>query len=199
MQTVFLVDDHVMVRRGLEARLTATGRFRITGEAAALDEARNLLANPEEPPDLVILDLELRDDDGLCLIGALKEQGGKMPAVLVYSVFEDPFRIQSALHLGARGYVSKSAGEDEFFAAVDAVLAGEIWLAPHLELKNAAAPDIYAMFTRREREILELVLKHSDNAAIAKKLGLKTRTVENYLSRIYEKTGAATRNDLMAL
>jgi NarL family two-component system response regulator LiaR len=199
MQTVFLVDDHVMVRRGLEARLTATGRFRIAGEAAALDEARDLLVNMEEPPDLVILDLELGDDNGLCLIGVLQERGGKTPAVLVYSVFEDPFRIQSALHLGARGYVSKSAGEAEFLAAVDAVLAGEIWLDPRLELKSAAAPDIYALFTRREREIFELVLKRFTNAAIAKKLSLKPRTVENYLSRIYAKTGAAARSDLMDL
>jgi NarL family two-component system response regulator LiaR len=199
MQTVFLVDDHVMVRRGLEARLSSTGRFRIAGEAATLNEARELLANLEEPPDLVILDLELGDDNGLELIGALQERGGKTPAVLIYSVFEDPFRIQAALHLGARGYVSKSAGETEFLTAVDAVLAGETWLDPRLELKNAAAPDIYAMFTRREREILELVLKRLDNAAIAKKLSLKTRTVENYLSRIYTKTGAAARSDLMAL
>jgi NarL family two-component system response regulator LiaR len=199
MQTVFLVDDHVMVRRGLEARLTVTGRFCITGEAAALAEARNLLAGLEEPPDLVILDLGLGDDNGLELMGTLKERGGKMPAVLVYSVFEDPFRIQSALHLGARGYVSKSAGEAEFLAAVDAVLAGDLWLAPHLELKSAAVPDIYAMFTRREREILELVLKRFDNAAIAKRLALKRRTVENYLSRIYEKTGVTARSGLMAL
>jgi NarL family two-component system response regulator LiaR len=197
MRTVFLVDDHVMLRRGLEARLA--GRFRIAGEAASLAEARNLLANLEEPPDLVILDLELGDDNGLELIGDLQARGGKMPAVLVYSVFEDPFRIQAALHLGARGYVSKSAGEAEFLTAVDAVLAGKIWLDPRLELKSAAAPDIYAMFTRREREIFELVLKRLDNAAIAKKLALKPRTVENYLSRIYAKTGAAARSDLMAL
>ncbi|MDR1930285.1 MAG: response regulator transcription factor [Treponema sp.] len=199
MQTVFLVDDHVMIRRGLEARLTAAGRFRIAGEAAALDEARRLLGALEEPPDLVILDLELGDDNGLELIGALKERGGKMPAILIYSVFEDPFRIQAALHAGAMGYVSKSAGEAEFLAAVDAVLSGGPWLAPHLELKSAAAPDIYARFTRREREIFELVLKRLDNAAIAKKLSLKTRTVENYLSRIYSKTGAAARSGLLDL
>jgi NarL family two-component system response regulator LiaR len=197
MRTVFLVDDHVMLRRGLEARLA--GRFRIAGEAAALAEARALLANLEEPPDLVILDLELGDDNGLELLETLRARGGNMPAVLVYSVFEDPFRIQAALHLGARGYVSKAAGEAEFLAAVDAVLAGRLWLDPRLELKSAAAPDIYALFTRREREIFELVLKRLDNAAIAKKLALNPRTVENYLSRIYTKTGAATRSGLMDL
>jgi NarL family two-component system response regulator LiaR len=207
MQTVLLIDDHVMVRRGLEARLIATGRFRIAGEAASLPEARNLLTSAELPPDLIILDLELGDDNGLELIGALKKQYGAsgkvpcgtIPAILVYSVFEDPFRIQSALHLGARGYVSKSAGEDELLAAVDAVLAGRIWLDPQLELKSKIVPDIYALFTKREREILALVQKRYDNATIAKKLALKIRTVENYLSRIYAKTGAATRNELFTL
>jgi DNA-binding NarL/FixJ family response regulator len=59
-----------MVRRGLEARLTAAGRFRIAGEAAALAEARNLLETLEAPPDLVILDLELGNDNGLEFIEA---------------------------------------------------------------------------------------------------------------------------------
>jgi NarL family two-component system response regulator LiaR len=97
---------------------------------------------------LIILDLELGDDDGLALIGAIKERGGKKPAVLVYSVFEDPFRIQSALYQRALRYVSKSAGETELLAAIDTVLSGRTWLHPRLELKSAAVPDIYALFTR---------------------------------------------------
>ncbi|GHV55688.1 DNA-binding response regulator [Spirochaetia bacterium] len=197
MQTIVLVDDHVMIRRGLAARLTAAGRFHIAGEAAALTEARLLLENSETAPDLIILDIELGDDNGLALIGTIKERDGKKPAVLVYSVFEDPFRIQSAMHLGAQGYVSKSAGETELLSAIDAVLAGQTWLDPRLELKNTRAPDIYDLFTRREREILEMVQKHYDNAKIARNLTLTLRTVENYLSRIYDKTGAGSRNDLI--
>jgi NarL family two-component system response regulator LiaR len=181
----------------LAARLAAAGRFSIAGEAASLEEARRLLAGPDTAPDLIILDRELGDENGLELIGGIPDRGGRKPAVLVYSVFEDPFRIQSALHLGARGYVSKSAGEPELLAAIDAVLAGLTWLDPRLELKSAAAPDIYALFTRREREILELVQKRYDNVRIAKTLSLKLRTVENYLSRIYDKTGAVSRNDLL--
>ena len=197
MQTILLVDDHVMIRRGLAARLASSGRFSIAGEAASLEEARRLLAGPDTAPDLIILDIELGDENGLELIGGIPERGSRKPAVLVYSVFEDPFRIQSALHLGTRGYVSKSAGEPELLAAIDAVLAGLTWLDPRLELKSAAAPDIYALFTRRECEILELVQKRYDNVRIAKTLDLKLRTVENYLSRIYDKTGAGSRNDLI--
>jgi NarL family two-component system response regulator LiaR len=197
MQTIVLVDDHVMIRRGLAARLGSTGRFCVVGEAATLGEARGLLESLENAPDLVILDIGLGDDNGLELMGAAPEREGKIPAILVYSVFEDPFRIQSALHAGARGYVSKSAGEPELLAAIDAVLEGDLWLDPRLEPKSAAAPDIYALFTRREREILELAQKNYDNAKIAKALALKPRTVENYLSRIYAKTGAASRNDLL--
>jgi NarL family two-component system response regulator LiaR len=202
MFSVFLVDDHVMVRRGLESRLSAAGRFRIIGEAASLSQGQSQLAGLESPPDLIILDLELGDENGLDLIATLKKQyapSGKMPAILVYSVVEDPFRIQSALHMGARGYVSKSAGEAELFAAVDAVLEGRIWLDPNLELKAKTVPDIYSLFTQREREILMLVQKRCDNAAIAKKLSISVRTVENYLSRIYAKTGTAVRSDLLAL
>ncbi|GHV74414.1 DNA-binding response regulator [Spirochaetia bacterium] len=197
MQTLVLVDDHVMIRRGLAARLAAVGCFAIAGEAASLTEAHGLLAGLEDAPDLIILDIELGDENGLELIGAVQEREGKKPAVLVYSVFEDPFRIQSALYLGARGFVSKASGETELLAAIDTVLAGGVWLDPRLELKNSGAPDLYALFTQREREILELVQKQYDNQKIAKTLALKVRTVENYLSRIYAKTGARFRTDLM--
>jgi NarL family two-component system response regulator LiaR len=197
MQTILLVDDHVMIRRGLAARLTAAGRFIILGEAASLGEALGFLVNLDTAPDLIILDIELGDENGLALIGGIPERGGRKPAVLVYSVFEDPFRIQSALHRGARGFVSKASGETELLAAIDAVLAGKLWLDPRLELKNSDTPDLYALFTRREREIMELVQKRYDNIKIAKTLNLKPRTVENYLSRIYDKTGAASRIDLM--
>jgi DNA-binding NarL/FixJ family response regulator len=197
MQAIVLVDDHVMIRRGLAAQLAATGRFHITGDAATLAEAQILLENAETAPDLVILDIALGDDNGLELIKMIKKTGVQKPAVLVYSVFEDPFRIQSALYQGALGYVSKSAGETELLAAIDAVLRGNIWLDPRLELKSASVPGIYALFTRHEREIFTLVQKHYDNAAIAKTLAIKLRSVENYLSRIYHKTGAASRNDLI--
>jgi DNA-binding NarL/FixJ family response regulator len=197
MRTILLVDDHVMIRRGLAARLSAEGRFCIAAEAASLSEARGLLATLNRAPDLVILDIALGDENGLELIGAVQERGGGTSAVLVYSVFEDLFRIQSAMHLGARGYVSKAAGEAELLAAVDAVMAGRIWLDPKLKLKNTAAPDIYSLFTRREREILSLVQNHYDNPKIAKTLSLQLRTIENYLSRIYDKTGTTSRNDLI--
>jgi NarL family two-component system response regulator LiaR len=203
LHRLILIDDHHMIRRGFADYFSQTGRFAIAGEAASLQEAYALFEKPQTPPDLILLDIELGEDNGLELIAWLKEkyahENTPVPAVLVYSVFEDVFRVQSALRMGACGYVSKAADETEIAAALDAVLAGECYVDTRLMEKMTSLPDFYSRLTRREREILALIQKNYDNNRIARELGLGLRTVENYLSRIYDKTGAATRGELVRL
>jgi DNA-binding NarL/FixJ family response regulator len=123
----------------------------------------------------------------------------KAPAVLVYSIYEDPLRIQAALHQGARGYVSKSASEEEIAAALEAILNNETYLEPKLAEKITEKPNLYRALTKQERAILELIQKNFDNHKIARELSLNLRTVENYLSRLYAKTGVQSRGDLVKL
>jgi NarL family two-component system response regulator LiaR len=200
MTSIVLVDDHPMIRRGFAAYLAGTGRFTVRGEAASLGEARTLFRSLAVPPGLVLLDIELGDENGLELIDFLKKHyGGQKPAVLVYSIFEAPFRVQAAVNRGAAGYISKSAGEAEIGAALDAVLRGERYVEKKLAEKTREKGDVYNLLTRREREILSLVQKNYNNRRISGRLALEIRTVENYLTRIYAKTGARSRGDLARL
>jgi NarL family two-component system response regulator LiaR len=198
-----LIDDHRMIRKGFAAYLTETSRFSVVGEASSLQEAHTLFEKLSALPALVLLDIELGGDNGLELIPWLKEKYTRehkpVPAVLVYSVFEDPFRVQSALHMGARGYISKLADEGEISAALDAVLAGKSYVDKRLVEKMTNLPDFYSRLTRREREILSLVQKNYNNSRIARELKVELCTIENYLSRIYDKTGTTTRGDLVKL
>jgi DNA-binding NarL/FixJ family response regulator len=212
MHTVVIIDDHPMMRKALVSYLAKTGVFSVVGEAASLGEAKNMLEQFEEAPELALLDIELKGENGLDLIRFLRENpSGKSkkknhlsgtslrPMFLVYSMFDDPFRVQSAVHMGARGYISKTVEESEIAKALEAILRGEIYIEEHLKLKVSQVPDVYACLTKKERLILDLIQKKFDNKDIARELSLKIRTVENYVSRIYSKTGADGRGDLCRL
>ncbi|MFP3043750.1 response regulator transcription factor [Treponema primitia] len=199
---VLLIEDHPLTRRGLASCLTDTGRCSIAGEAGSLAEAQRVI-ELHFPVDVVILDISLGEENGLDFIVYLKKYSDlrkvKMPAVLVCSVYEDPFRIRSAIDIGAMGYVPKSAGEKELLRAIDTVMRGELFIDPRLEIKIKTQPDVYAKFTKREREVLTLVKQNYDNQRIAASLSLGLHTVENHISHIYFKTGLTKRTELRNL
>jgi NarL family two-component system response regulator LiaR len=200
MHSVILVDDHPMLRKGIASWLEETGRFSVAGEASSLKEARGLFADSGNPADLVLLDIALGEENGLELIAWLKTKyNAEGPAVLVYSVFEETFQVQSALNLGARGYISKDSGEEEMSRALETVLNGGYYVNKRLAEKIEESPGVYDCLTKREKEILTLIQKNYTNGGIAKTLSISIRTVENYLSRIYDKTGAANRGELIKL
>jgi NarL family two-component system response regulator LiaR len=200
---VLIIDDHPMMRRGFGDCLIDTGRFLIAGEADSLEAGRAMLEHLKAPPDLIILDISLGDENGLDFIGMAKDLCAarkiRVPPVLIYSVFEDPFRVQTAMQLGARGYVSKSAGEPELLRAIDRALAGEWHLDEKLAVTVQKNEGLYDLFTRREREILMLVKQDYDTRLIAALCGITPRTVENHLSHIYYKTGLKNREQLRSL
>jgi len=138
MTYIVFIDDHLMLTNAIGVWLEATGRFTIAGTAASLEEARKLMKELVPLPQIVILDISLSSgkqdsvqEDGLTFIPELekicKERKAPMPAVLVCSMYEDPFLVQRAMDLGAKGYVAKSAVAGEITTAIDALLAGETY------------------------------------------------------------------------
>jgi NarL family two-component system response regulator LiaR len=219
---IVIIDDHPLMRRGFWDCLVDTGRFVIAGEADSLEAGRVLMeqmmkapagtagargppenSNRGSPPDLIILDIGLGDDNGLDFIGILKtlsaSRGMIDPPVLVCSVFEDPFRVRTAVQLGARGYISKSAGEAELIRAIDMIIGGGRYIDRRFEPAMQKNGDLYAQFTRREREILTLIKQRYGNKEIAGICRISLRTVENHLSHIYLKTGIKSREGLISL
>jgi NarL family two-component system response regulator LiaR len=200
---VLLIDDHPLMRYGLAAYLEDTGRFSVIGSAGSLEEGRRFIeeAGGDVFPRLIILDILLGAENGLEFIeffkGFCKTRKITMPVVLVCSVFEDPFRVKTALRMGAAGYISKSANETELLRAIDAVLSGESYIDPRLKLKIDRNPDVYGRFTRRERQILTMVKQNYTNQRIAAELFISLRTVENHISHIYLKAGCYTRQALI--
>jgi len=210
---VLLIDDHPMINSGLSSVLEETGKFSVCGKVTSLAQAKqfietaaasnNSISAKTSFPSFIILDILLGEENGLEFLPFLenfcKKNKIPKPLVLVCSVLEEPFRIQSALEKGASGYVSKTGEKKELLDAIAAVQRGEIYISKEHSAIVMNTYGLYAKFTKRELEIINLIKKNKTNQQISSELGITIRTVENHMSNLYFKTGVSNRQELMRL
>ena len=191
MIRALLVDDHQIVRSGVRKVLEATGRIEVVGEAAGVAEALERAGLLR--PDVVVLDLTLRDGSGLDAIAELRAAGAR---VVILSMQDEPAYARKAFELGAQGYVVKDAADVELADAIDAVLGDRIYVHPALAARLVMAePD--DDLTERERQILRLIALGYTNQEIAGQLFLSVRTIEAHRRHILDKLRLSTRADLV--
>jgi two-component system, NarL family, invasion response regulator UvrY len=194
---ILLVDDHIVVREGVRRLLAGIGGIELR-EAATGDEALAMFA--KERPDLVLLDLNLTGIGGLELLRRLLANDEKV-RVVVFSMHAEPIYAARALRLGARGYVSKSAGADELVTAVKRVAEGgryvEQEIASELAFSELSAEDPLQQLTTREIEILRLLGEGNSLTEIAQSIGVAYKTVANTCSIIKSKLGVERTADLI--
>ena len=155
-------------------------------------------------PDVLVLDVNLPDANGLEVTRRLRAQGTST-AILILTVHNDSQMVLALLEAGATGYVLKDEALDMLANAVRTAARGETWLSPsvagqvvHRAVKPAEAsrqPD--EPLTARELEVLRLLAQGLDNDAIAQRLVLTKRTVQNHISLIYDKLGVTSRTEAL--
>ncbi|HEX8975251.1 MAG TPA: response regulator transcription factor [Solirubrobacteraceae bacterium] len=197
--TIVLADDHAIVRSALRALLEAEDEFEVVAEAARAEEAaRKVLAYK---PAVIVLDLSMPGGSSLTMIPKMLE-ASPGTAVVVLTMEDEPRFAREALRLGALGFVLKEAADSELVAAVRAARRGLRYLNPQLGGLIAAQPETPPGppddLTEREVEVLRLVALGHTNAEISQELFLSVRTVESHRAHIQQKTGRATRADLVA-
>jgi DNA-binding NarL/FixJ family response regulator len=188
--TLYLVDDHQLVREGLRAVLEAAGH-QVVGEAADLTPALADLARLR--PQVLLLDLQLGDRSGLELLAELQRRTLPVRAI-VLSMSSQPRNVAEAMRLGAWGYVLKGAPSKELLEAIDAVVQGRRHLASQvadlaLQGLTAAGDDPFDSLSPRERQIVKMVVEGQSSAAIGSSLHLSPKTVDTYRSRLMGKLG----------
>ncbi|MEW6706414.1 MAG: response regulator transcription factor [Pseudomonadota bacterium] len=188
--SLYLVDDHQMVREGLRAVLEAAGH-QVVGEAA--EPTRALAEITRLEPELLLLDLHLGERSGLELLAELQRRGLPVRS-LVLTMSSQPRNVAEALRLGAAGYVLKGAPARELLQAIDTVVAGRRYLCADvadIALQALAGPsdDPLSTLSPRERQILSLVVQGHSSAAIGGTLHLSPKTVDTYRSRLMSKLG----------
>ncbi|PRH80763.1 DNA-binding response regulator [Streptomyces solincola] len=197
--TVFLLDDHEVVRRGIHDLLDGEPDLSIVGEAATAEQA--LARVPALRPDVAVLDVRLPDGDGVAVCRELRSRQPDL-ACLMLTSFDDEEALLDAIMAGASGYVLKQITGTDLVSAVRTVASGQSLLDPgatgRVMARLRAGPadeddDGYASLTERERSVLELVGEGLTNREISRRLYISEKTVKNNISRLLAKLGVERR------
>ena len=198
--SLVLVDDHPFLLDGLEQLLSLDPDFEVLAKCGTAGEA--LHAAETLVPDVLILDLRLREGDGFSVLRELA--GRARPAVIVLTATENEEDLLEAARLGARGVVLKAMAPRTLEESIRVVHSGGEWLTvegqnlserlAHRQVVEGAIAD---RLTSREIEVLRLLASHYENDEIARHLGLTTGTVKIHVHHVYRKLGVSGRQELL--
>lgn len=196
--TVFIVDDHVVVREGLRALLSTDDTIEIIGDAGNGVQATEKVSALN--PDVILMDLVMPEQDGIQTIQQLKAQGC-MSRILVLTSFAEDDKVLTAIKAGALGYLLKDSAPDDILEAIHHVFNNETSLHPTIARKliqelhqpTTTAPPYGETLTEREVEVLKLVAKGLGNQEIADQMVISERTVRTHVSNILGKLHLVNR------
>ncbi len=197
---VMVVDDHVVVRNGIEYSLMAFEDIELVGAAESGEEAVRLCA--ELQPDVILMDMLMPGMNGVEATRAVLKQCPQVRVIALTS-FQKGDLVRDALQAGALSYLLKDVGVTELVNAIRAACAGQSVLAPAaakaLLRVTHQPPEIGSDLTEREIQVLVLVVAGKSNADIAQELGISLSTARFHVSTILSKLGAANRAEAAAL
>ncbi len=198
---ILIVDDHSMVREGLRLRISAFSDLEVCGEAVSEEEA--MLLVKQTSPQLIIVDISLKDGHGIELIKRVKSDYPNIK-MLVSSGFQESLYAERALRAGALGYLNKQDSGEKVIEAIRTVLRGERYVSPEItqRLVNQAlgtkheSKDPIDLLTDRELEIFRMIGQGLTSGAIAESLLLSSHTIDTHRENIKRKLGLKNAAEL---
>jgi len=199
---VLVVDDHPMVRRGFAEVIEGEEDLSVCGEAG--DAATAMRIVESEHPELMIVDISLKDLNGIELVKQVKARHPGI-TMLVCSMHDESLYAERALHAGAMGYINKEESADRMIEAIRTVLDGKIFLSErmsdrllHRMVDHEEQPgDSMSSLTDRELEVFELFGRGKSTREIAEALHLSTKTVDAHRQKIKSKLNLRNSNELI--
>lgn len=198
---LLLVDDHPIVRDGLLSILGTQPDFTVVGEAG--DGKMAVALADQHDPDVILLDLEMPEQDGVETLRALRQRNPGV-RVIVFTAYDTDERIVTAVQAGAQGYLLKGVPRQELFNAIRVVHGGGSLLQPIVaaklmhHMRQPAQPSVEPL-TPREQEVLALLARGLQNKEIAAALTITERTVKFHVSAILTKLNATNRTEAVAV
>ncbi|MDA0244035.1 MAG: response regulator transcription factor [Chloroflexi bacterium] len=197
---VLLVDDHLMVRRGLAAFLQVFDDLELVGEAGSGETALQLCA--KNLPDVVLMDMLMPEMDGVATTRQLRQQFPTVQVIALTS-FKEQKLVQDVLQAGAIGYLLKDVSAEVLAEAIRAAHSGRTTLSPEIAQALIRAstqpPPPGHDLTEREQAVLALLVEGLNNTEIAEKLFVSPSTIKSHVSHILAKFGVASRTEVVAL
>jgi DNA-binding NarL/FixJ family response regulator len=199
---LYLVDDHPIVREGLAQVLAGEPDFEVVGQAEEAAGARRDIARLK--PDLAIIDLHLREGDGLELIKSLIQMDPGL-RILVLTMHAEPYYAERALRAGAKGFLTKEEAGDQILVAIRKILSGDVYvserISSHLLTRllggTARGTDPCERLSDREMQVFEMIGAGRGTKEIAAELNLSAKTIETYRANIKEKLGLKEGSELV--
>ena len=200
---ILIVDDHALVRRGLAGLIGDEPNLEVCGEADNINDALALVRTEE--PDVAIVDISLKNENGLELIKRIKAVNRSIK-ILVSSMHEETLFAERAIHAGASGYIEKGEQDDFIIEAIRVILDGKIYLSAPMRERiiqgsvGREEPSDRSPFERlsdRELVVFQLVGQGLRTSQIAKNLHLSVHTIETHRENVKRKLKLATGSELV--
>lgn len=198
-KTIVLVDDHAMMREGIQSWIEKHMDWKITGSLANITEATDFLNNcfqNNTMPEIIIIDIDLGKESGFTLVEKVKKLYPELK-IIMYSMHQEQGYAIQATRSGANAYISKASDSVEFKTCIEKVSRGEKYLEESLVEKNSKISELMDFMTKKEKAVFQELLKGASNEDIAESLDISTHSVEVYVSKIYDKTDIRSRTELI--
>ena len=200
---IVIVDDHPIVRQGLKELINHENDLTVCGQAGDAHQAIKIIKSLS--PDMVIVDITLKEKNGMELIKDIKVQYPNLP-VLALSMHDETLYAERAIRAGARGYIMKQQATEKVVAAIRKVLKGEVYISERMVakvmgklagVKTETSVSPLDCLSDRELEVFLMIGKGHGTRQIARKLHLSIKTIETYRSHIKEKLNFGDSTELL--
>lgn len=198
---IIVADDHSIVRSGIKFAVATQNNLSIEDEASSFNELMDLLSKKDY--DLLILDLNLGDRNGISSIREISDIYSELPILILSMFSEDPYALQS-IQAGALGYLNKTMVSEELINAIKTVMNGKVYLSklyldtlPYGTPLEKTSKSAIASLSKREFDVYSLIATGMTSKEIAEKLGLSQKTISTYRTRILEKLSLSNTTQLI--
>lgn len=196
--TLCIVDDHKMLQNGIKGWLESNSDLKVTGTFTRSEDCLSFLSTPENVPEIIIIDVQLVNETGFELLKKLNENYPEIKSIM-YSMYDTVGYILQAQDLGAKGYISKIASEEELLRCIKTVQNGQTYLEPRFDYENIQKKlePITSVLTKQELIVFEKMLQGKNNDEITEELFISLHTVRNYVTYIYNLAEVHNRKEFL--
>lgn len=196
--TLCIVDDHKMLQNGIKGWLENNSDLKVTGTFTGSLECLSFLNTSECIPEIIIIDVQLVNETGFGLLKKLNQDYPEIKCIM-YSMYDTVGYILQAQDLGAKGYISKIASEEELLRCIKTVQNGQTYLEPRFDYENIQKKlePITSVLTKQELIVFEKMLQGKTNDEITEELFISLHTVRNYVTYIYNLAEVHNRKEFL--
>lgn len=193
-KTIIIVDDHRVFHHGISQALDATGEYRVIDRAVTGAQAVSLAEKAS--PDLILMDISMPDLNGMEATRRILAANPDI-RILALSMHTEKIYVKGMLSAGASGYVLKSCSFKELMTAIQAVLAGHVYVSPEItHLLVTDSPDRLSLLSEREKQVLTGIAEGHSSRQMAETLHLSVKTIDVYRRNLKSKLGIQSVADL---